>query len=125
MSEQLNAILAKLLGWMEDGAIWASKEVPLYVEELLRWGVAKSIVVLVIGVIFGAVTFFVTKQFVELYKKDESYDRDFWWLPIVFSGLIGGGVSLKLLISNTLNLVQILVAPRVWLLEYVDELIGK
>lgn len=83
-------------------------------------------VLMIIGVIVAIlVGVFLTKYFLKKSKEDGLYSE--WEIPATFTGIttgVGGFIGCVLLIPSLIaEIVQILINPSVWILEYVMNLI--
>jgi hypothetical protein len=118
MNEILNTYATKALAWLESGATWLTGEIPLYVKEILKWEMAQAIVFLVILVLFlvGLVILMVTSIKREWLHGEA---QALYMFPTFgICGLIAG------ITANLLTIIQIVVAPRVFLIEYITNLLG-
>jgi ABC-type phosphate transport system permease subunit len=118
----LESKLSSILDWVEQTAKsaeqFAIEQTPLYIQELLAWNFWLSLIWFFIGCgycIIAAVSWY------KLYRhREEIIDAaDFplqllWLAPALLFGMCG-----MLTTINHLNWLQISVAPRVWLVEYV------
>jgi hypothetical protein len=110
----------------------AVDEIPLVVQELLTWHFYNSLILWLAGVLFTVlwVTFVVKlwKDGSKLMNNDykpTQIKRDLWgdeWGWLVYSTIIGSVVSFAWLLNQT-DWLKILVAPRLYLLEYAAQLI--
>ena len=134
MSEQLQTALADVLTVLKDAAAWsaaaAKQELPLLVQEYLRWGVVEA-VACAAGwglVVYGLLR--LGKMCREFpYKEPQGWygggeGRAF--------GLAMGNVGFRIIAAffsvgvfvNLMVAAKILAAPRVYLLEQVSQLMG-
>jgi hypothetical protein len=110
----------------------AVDEIPLVVQELLTWHFYNSLILWVAGVLFTVlwVTFVVKlwRDGSKLTNNDyrpTQIKRDLWgdeWGWLVFSTTFGSTISFIWLLNQT-DWLKILVAPRLYLLEYAAQLI--
>lgn len=117
--EVLNAFLTKVVNSLESGMDIASEQMPFVLEELIAWKLVSSGLFTGIGVLLVAVAGVLIKN---LLTPDDYFDVDKTFTLIlctVFSGILG-------ILFTAINLpefLQVLVAPRVYLIEYTSSLI--
>jgi hypothetical protein len=121
MQPELQNKLTSILNWVEETAKQAEgfvvEQTPLYIQELLAWNFWNSLIVFSIGVALLIILAICL-------KKIFNSNLDFWdnhpekALPLAIIAVISLFVGPPLTISN-LEWIQITVAPRVWLVEYV------
>lgn len=90
-------------------------QAPDVVRQVLVWGMAEAITVMVFSLLFLLFCFFLTRKAI----KDE-WDE----VPIIIGILdvVGGIFVTVVFISATMDLVKILVAPKLYLLQYMAQL---
>jgi hypothetical protein len=96
------------------------EQCPLLVEELLKWHMTVSLILFVVGVVI-LVTYAasIKKIYTALDKKCCSADTVGWTsVTSIVSLVIGIG-----LVTTNLTWLKIWIAPRLFLLEYVSELV--
>jgi len=122
MNEQLEELARRAIDAIDAGASWMSDELPEYINELLWWKGIESL----IGFIFGAVLFAAVGLYWKWYfktmptwGKSISDDRafDYGLGGIVVSGVV---CLIGLVFVKQLTWLQILIAPRVFLVEYLS-----
>ena len=131
MNEQLQTALADVLTVLKDAATWsaaaAKQELPLLVQEHLRWGLVEAVAcaagwgLIVYGLLrLGKVC------------RKFPYEESHWHNDGRAVGLAMGNVGFRVLaaffsigvFANLMVAVKILAAPRVYLLEQVSQLMG-
>lgn len=150
--DELQKILTEVLVVVKDGAAWsaamAKQEIPLVVEEYLRWGIYQELLTLASWLCVAA-TLFVTarnirrmsiekhpkyrvyahavREYVDSDKVDTSRVREAWVLQQVFGvwGLpvVAWTVVIVSVSSTVPTIVKILTAPRIYLLEQLSALV--
>jgi len=130
MNEILKGYLIKAVEWLETGAAWVTNEIPIYISELLKWELWSSIIYMIMGTIFLMGAFIFYKVMMKYHKKwKEDWDGYFKYDGQAFFFLFGvAGLSLSgfpIIMVNLFKVVKILVAPRVFLLEYLTTLLGS
>lgn len=128
MNEQtkqiLNEKLLETLSWVEQtvksGESFLVEQTPLYIQELLAWNFWYSLIWFVLGLVLLGVTGHCIKT-----AKRIGWDSDDVF-PLQLYSVFGGIFSLILgfvFTSHNLEWLQIKIAPRVWLVEYLQEMI--
>ena len=124
--EVLSEVVKKALIVAEKTGEFAIEQAPLLLKEFYSWHIAKNS----LGILLGILTIILGYNLRKLWAKkvDENYDKDWGevvingyasegfttWLTIILSSCFG----LALLIKSTYSLVFILVAPKLYLIEY-------
>ncbi len=132
MNELMTEYAEKALTWLESGANWVAGEIPIYIEELLRWKVAESIVnvsilsILTLTFIFGGVFLI---RFGFRIMREEKF-KDYYGNDMEVACFMCGAFFslihfswLAVIIHNILVIIQINVTPRVYLMEYLTDII--
>ena len=123
-SPDLTNRISGILDWVEQTAKttegFVIEQTPLYIQELLAWNFWESIIYFGIGVFFLTICGFLIKHAT---KVDWSYGGNDGEqaLTSIGSGLffaIGSGFAFA-----NLDWLKILIAPKVWLVEYAAELV--
>ena len=117
--ETLNQFTEQMTKLLESGAAFAGKELPVVFQEILDyyfwfhtfWVVAMS---LCLVALYVAGILFLTS---------ERYDSDTKLFVGIMVGVLGGSSCLIALIVNTICIIQIFVAPRLYLIEYFTGLV--
>lgn len=98
-------------------------QIPDIVHQILKWELISSI----LGAILFLILFGICVKILYLAHKqteEDAYPDDIWlWLPIV-SG-VGGVASLIASIVNLFQALEIWIAPKVYLIDYLKSLMGK
>jgi len=119
-----------ILSMTQEGLTLLNEEIPLYIEELLHWFALYNGLMFLIGLVFLCLTFLTSRYIYKEFNLKHEVDKKrslIWWSnngemsisPSILI-LIGLAVVLAIISSGLLNLewLQILIAPRVWLVEY-------
>ncbi len=111
--ELLNENLNQILEGLNTAINTASAELPAIFDEIVRWGIIQyslfSIITLVLLLLFGGATILLIKK-----------DRD----PLAIAATVV--VSLLLVIwftASLLILIHVLVAPKLYIIQYIKDLI--
>ena len=152
MDEKLQVALAELINKANqgvDGAVsFMSAELPDVIHQLLVWNIASSCALAVIDLIIVACSIMVMKNWKIMSRSElqAAYDAGEAWTR--YGGAAGGITSIKYdrlmsgearllravvcsiivlagsftFINNALDVVKIIIAPKVWLIEYAASL---
>jgi len=131
MKEQiLNQFMEKLLHYVNSAEIFANKNVPLYIEELLKYKMYDSITVIIISIIvlFIAVAYFVFA--LKTIKIDERIGcyTDFSTFKVTSSSMVLVGAIILFVINLSIctrRIIKINTAPRVYVIDYLRNNGGK
>jgi len=118
--DKLDDILLKLLTGITEGGQFLVAELPEVIQQLLHWYFAKSVIYSLIGFFLAYVVYRIVKFAIHFYKTDESYDAEPKVFVIVLLGSVVGFIGVFFV---SLDWLQILIAPKVWLIEYASELV--
>lgn len=124
VEQDLQNKLNSILNWVEEAAKQAGdlvvEQTPLYIQELLAWNFWYSLIWFTIFLI----TLLVGLNCLRIIVKSK---QDFWAdeninkaVPTIFGGIICLIVGLVGISFSDFEWLQIAVAPRVWLVEYVS-----
>jgi hypothetical protein len=102
-----------------------AEQTPLVIQELLAWHLTWGIFCIVIGLLILAT---IPKAFKTLtcHIKQINYNWTEHDTMVLFTGVyivVAGMIGLVNLIGNIKPVIQIMVAPKIWLLEYAAGLI--
>jgi hypothetical protein len=120
-------LLQKVLEWAQTITDFANAEIPLYVQELLTYYTFYHGVILSLNIlIFAPLLYFSIKGI----KASYAYTQENQGIDVVFGiSVCAGGALVSCImlptsiITQGLSLIKILVAPRVWLLEYLTNML--
>jgi len=102
---------------MSDVVEFGKQQIPEVIHQLLMWEMAKGIIGFSVGVIFAIVTVIFFRKACQWYQEDSSN------APAHIGTAVLLVISSILLIDNIMIIVQIWVAPKLYLLEYAASLI--
>jgi len=131
MNEAIQAEAAKMqivefLGWLKElvqsGTDIAAKEVPETLGQLLAWKLCEHIFWIVLICSIGTGVLFLAKWFLKKYKEN-NYDSDMWGMGAILSYTFAPLVMIGVTAGNLYYLIMIIVAPRVYLLQYFTTLL--
>ena len=133
MNEQLQTALADVLTVLKDAATWsaaaAKQELPLLVQEHLRWGLVEAVAC---AAGWGLIVYGLLRLGKVCRKFPYRSCRSTYGGDGRAFGLAMGNVGFRVLaaffsigvFANLMVAVKILAAPRVYLLEQVSQLMG-
>ena len=124
MKEQIMQYIEPLIKEGSQGVLKAvdvlQEQAPLLVQEILRY----HLVLYSVGLFFGCITLFYAIHFGRLSARwhrsddDEDGEKCFWSGVVSFVSLVASSVFLSVCIPK---FIQILLAPRLFLLEYLKK----
>lgn len=121
--QQLELVGIDLLNWGKESAVnllnFIESEAPVVLQEWIDWNFIATLIVWVIGLLLFALPFI---WYPKLYRWNKTLNFDVRGLPY-FPVIIGQLLGLTLCIF-WYDWIQILVAPRVWILENIKNLLG-
>lgn len=128
MNEELVQRVIPIIDKMEEGIAKGvevlQRECPLLVEDILQWNMCVSLICFGMGIFVLLMMLPYTKRMWKWGFDEERYDEDGAKIVVVAISVahtcIGVGIA-----TSSLTWIQIWIAPRLFLLEYVSELVGK
>lgn len=129
MNDQLQQQLAEILSWLEQSAKLvgeqAMQQVPLVVEELLRWKFVESLIGFVLRLTISIALCYATKRLCQwsyrIHSEMDDMTRGLQWLTPTAAGLFSSIFLVEAINHN--DWLQIWLAPRIYLLEYASTLL--
>jgi hypothetical protein len=100
---------------ISKGIDFASEQLPEVIEQLIMWKMAEAIVWIVITFIALVVIVKIAKS-----KWDDCYSK----FDAIGISMLLGIMPLIIFLVNVTELIKLIVAPKVYLLEYVSKLIN-
>lgn len=135
LKEKLNEALTQLIEGLQKGSEFAVDQAPLVVQELIAWKrvelsavVGVSLLAFVIGLVAVYVFSrrgrreFLAKKSGEGNAWENPYDEDRYFFGALFSG-IAAVIGFVACMKNVPDLLQVCIAPRVYVVEYVTGLL--
>lgn len=126
--DQLKSVVADLLKQgaegVHSGAVWVQGQLPDLVKQFIALNIVRDIYWIVLGALFFGLGWFFGKKVWNLSKNGHYRDPGlevgavFIWLM----GFIGGFLLISI---NVYDLLQLLVAPKIYILEYVIGLVKQ
>jgi len=96
------------------------KQVPQVVNEIFKWESSISVIGIVLGLIFIIIAIIIVKNWKKLWAI--AYDKDNE-LGLAIGLIILSITGITMFIYNTCKMINILVAPRLYLLNYISGLL--
>jgi len=136
LESRLEKALDKALNSLEKGIDFMSDQLPAYIKELLVWFTIQELIYAIIGLILLiAVPLMATRSIKNIYNsdKDGSFKKGKFNCDILNTGgqTIVFGIVMVTIIATAagialinLEWLKIMVAPKVWLVEYLVRLKG-
>jgi len=134
MNEQLQSalvsIIEKATTGIDAGVSFLSSEMPDVISQLIMWKMSYYSFYFVLGVILIITSILISKSMI---KGRKNKDESIWWDGRY--GMSEGGIfaaivcavafslGLIMAILNLTRIMQISIAPKIWLLEYAASLV--
>ena len=138
LQQKLVDALDKMLNGIDSGAAFMSEQIPDYLQQLIMWfGVYSAVKCLVGVVLLVAAPLALRKLYnrIPLKPKKDGAENWYWregyssmvitdaggcyWFAVVGLPVLWAVIGLALI---NLEWLQILIAPKVWLVEYISNL---
>lgn len=103
-----------LLAYTKQGIDFAKDQIPLVITEKLHFALAWNIVWLVAGIVIIVFGY-------ALFRKAVKYDE--WDTPLSLFALIIPAIGVGIFFSNLYYILMILLAPRLYIIEWITSLI--
>jgi len=111
--------LVEVLELVKSGVSWTVQETPGVIKELMVWKTWDYSIGIVVSLI---VCFILFRLYISAKKRIEDSYHDWTDEWPTFSALIIFGLWMLIsLLMNCYYLIELLIAPRIWLFEYVTE----
>lgn len=112
-------MIVKAIDFAQDQAL-------LVVQEFLKWKMLEAVIYLIVGIfVICLAGYFIRKSLnicTEKKKEDQNSDCSGYVLISILFSIISTIVFFFLVVPETLRIVKINVAPRVYLIEYASDL---
>ena len=118
--------MTEIFELIKTGAIWTLDQMPLVVRELYIWKTSVYSVMVLLGIILLIIAYSIWRKAYNRINDEASIYIDDWEdqpgsvIFTIFIGVIGIVITLTCLF----NLLQITLAPRIWLVEYIAQYIS-
>lgn len=106
---------------VQDGAIWLQGQIPDVIKQFLKWKATEDIVYIVLGLMVGLGAYIISRICWKMHKtavENSHYYDGSWMIGVILPAIIGTILTLLIVCHNLLDLLEILIAPKVYLLEY-------
>lgn len=126
MNDKTDKIVATLIQKAMDGVDQAvdfsRAQLPDVIEQLIHWKLASYSFRIATCIL---IIFFMYFVFKKAYEWNEGYEKETaGFFGLLFSGLVSLA-CLVVLFANVGNLIQLWLAPKVWLIEYAAQLMSN
>lgn len=115
LTGQLTEILKVLSNGLKTGVSFASIQLPIFLQELVKFGIAKSAAGILLGITFIVIGIIICRWTQKKYSNPEGVDI----MVLLFA--CGGGIWI--VGYNLYNLLMATFAPRLYLFYEIRELI--
>lgn len=128
LEERLLGNLDKALDFLENSTEFLSEQTPLVIHEILMFARASLTIQLCLGIFLAVMTIvvplFISKKYKEFLAEDKKvkYDSDIYVGASVISVLCLASVAFCILCHASGKFLQVWIAPRLYLIEYIREL---
>lgn len=124
--ERLAQSLDQVSQFVQASANFAVEQAPLVVQEMIRWEIVSSVVVMAFGIalVTGGVFTCVASRRLLLSARErgrEVYEDG--WIPLAFIGPVVGVIGLVMTVVNLISMLQPIVAPRLFVIEKIGSLL--
>lgn len=131
LEKQLAELVRKGIEVAEKTGEFVIEQAPDLLQEFYRWHMVKNSMSVVIGILIALLIFAAFKAVGSKEKQQGSalwdfdskilgryYDEVGGWMLLLFGVGVGGGASLIWALSSLYDVIFILVAPKLYLIEY-------
>ncbi len=113
LEKQLAEIIKKALAVAEKSGEIVIDQAPQLLQEFYHWHIVSNIFTIVLTIIIATITYRYGIKYFKYFDEDDYLDT-----PIPTFLHIGTIISLFFLLNSLYNLIFILVAPKLYLIEY-------
>ena len=111
LQKSVSAIIEKGLSSLDTAVSFLSAEIPDLIRQLLLWHMTRAgVAVLISGAFMYAYYWFIRKT-----TKDDSIDL---YVPVAVVGGIAFIIALICFVAAIMDVLQIAIAPKLYLIEY-------
>lgn len=120
--DKLNGSLVEVGTWLESTKDFAIEQAPLVVKEILYWGFAvESFELLISFCILGTGVYLIRKA--KTHDWYAKFVREELWVFAIGSAWVVFAIGIIATCENALDPIKVMVAPRLYLIEYFRELL--
>lgn len=125
LSDTLQDTLLGLINSATQAADFVASEIPEVLEQLLMWKMWEGVAFITLGVIFLTAGGRLMKPTEKGWRGDykSSNQDEFWGIFGTLGVVFGLGAGIIIVMVNTVTVIQIIVAPKVYLIEYAADLV--
>ena len=122
MNDYLIPFIEQTLSWLKTASAWTTEQLPLYVGELINYFAIKNIILFLLYFAIGVIPPIIGAFLAHKANNDEDswaymVDADQWGGFLYIFAIFNIGT-----VYHLLDLIKILVAPRVWIIEYLSKM---
>ncbi len=124
--ERLDAALGRIGGWVETSEVFATEQVPLLVKEIIYWGIASGGLAVLLGILFLFASWIAYRVGVKNYSvwdKSPKERHGVFMVMVWVAGVVGVVVGTITVCANIMDFIKPIVAPRLFLIEYFQQLV--
>jgi len=130
MNDQLQQALATILNntinAVQAGVSFLSEQLPDVIRQLLLWHAVRSGVFFTLYLVLSIVCAVLGYKGIKKALSDDSSDGDTDFIIFLCGGIsLVGSVIFMCLVFHTIEWLQIIVAPKLYLIEYAASLVKK
>jgi hypothetical protein len=130
MNEALEAKASELLVKMIDVTVqsvsdvveFGKQQIPEVIHQLIMWNIAKVSIWMIVGVVIAV---FLCQMGNRFKPNLNQYEKGLGTFVQFIFWVVGLAVGGSMFVSNLLQVAYIVIAPKVWLIEYAAQLIKK
>ena len=126
LNETLQDKASKILEFLDTSATkatdFASTNIPLYIQELLRWKFWENAIWALLAISIIASFILVAKKYFKIHKECSEAEDVIHISYLIISGTVSVPMLFEL-IKDISQMIEICVAPRVWLVEYASTIL--
>lgn len=124
LQKTLASALQTVLDGLKAGYEFGSREIPLILAEKLRYELAVASFETIVCLVGGIAVALTVRKLWAIHMKD-TFNNDGAALGAVFTGVLGGGFFTFGFVYSFELALKIYLAPRVYLLDWLVELLKK
>ena len=125
--KRADELLAFIIEGLQQGKELAEREAPLVVREVIQWGIVEHAILAgvgLLGLLFGSWLFLWSRQQYYLeQKKSTLYGAGEGYQITMFFSAIGIWVTVLITVINAVIMAKAIVAPRLYLLGELKQLL--
>lgn len=119
----LNDALIQLMAWAQSGAGFVQEQMPILAREIVWFGLGIHGLWLSMGIVLLFTSYKTFRRFLPWAKEQEDASGGGSWGILIFSCCLIGAWGMALIASNCANFLKAALAPRLYLIEYLSDLV--